>query len=183
LPQKLNNAEARLMEQGRAFLLSNRDGSLGKFNLRELTAQCGMALGTYYRYFESKDDLVIRIMCEDWDRVVAAVRGAAGMNGSLRDKLKLIYEKITEFDGNYRYSAMGFLCSSDENMALRKKNEDMMYAAVEDFIRAETDAGELTISAKPEVAAYLLVQLLLAAGRRPEIGFDELWKCLNYDKA
>ena len=78
---------------------------------------------------------------------------------------------------------MGFLCSSDENMALRKKNEDMMYAAVVDFIRAETSAGELTISAKPEVAAYLLVQLLLAAGRRPEIGFDELWKCLNYDKA
>ena len=58
-----------MMEYGREFLLHNQDGKAGRLNIRELTARCGMALGTFYRYFDSKDDLVRQIMMEDWLKV------------------------------------------------------------------------------------------------------------------
>ena len=58
MSRRINNARPALMQQGRLFLMNNQDGRLGKFNLRELTAQCGMASGTFYRYFKSKDDLI-----------------------------------------------------------------------------------------------------------------------------
>ena len=59
---KLENARESLMECGKDFLLQNRDGKAGKINVRDLTARCGMALGTFYHYFDSKDDLVRQIM-------------------------------------------------------------------------------------------------------------------------
>lgn len=70
MSQKIENAREKLMTSGRNFLLRNRDGKNGKFSVRDLTTECDMALGTFYRYFQSKDDLVRRILSEEWDRMI-----------------------------------------------------------------------------------------------------------------
>ena len=74
MSQKIENAKQALTEQCRQFLLNNRDGSLGKFNVRELTAQCGMATGTFYHYFKNKDELVVQILGSDWDDIIADIK-------------------------------------------------------------------------------------------------------------
>jgi hypothetical protein len=73
MAQKLENARGSLMKYGKNFLLQNRDGLAGRFNVRDLTSGCGMALGTFYRYFDSKDDLVRQIMMEDWMKIMRSI--------------------------------------------------------------------------------------------------------------
>ena len=180
MSRRINNARPALMQQGRLFLMNNQDGRLGKFNLREFTAQCGMASGTFYRYFKSKDYFVIQIMESDLCDVMDEISGVSLREIPLYDKVKIIYEKVAEFERRYYLSAMSLLSPSQENMARRRRNEQLVYDLLSAFLKAEIERGELSLSADCDTAAYLLIQLFVAAARKPDIGFDELWRCMNF---
>ena len=180
MSQKIDNAKETLMEQCRLFLLQNHDGRCGRFNVRDLTARCGMASGTFYHYFKSKDELVLLVMERDWSAIIDEIEPIAGQNCSLRDKVKAIYEKINGFERRYYFSAMRLLSQTPENLARRQENERRMYDLIQNFLRAETERGELAFSGDYEIAAYLLIQLFLAAGRNPGMDFDKLWECMNF---
>jgi AcrR family transcriptional regulator len=178
--QKIENARETLMASGKKFLMNNKDGRFGKFNVRSLTAECSMASGTFYHYFESKDDFVIQIMEDDWSKVITAIDHAADMNSSLREKVENIYKSISSFGIDYRYSALGLISPTEKNMDKRKKSEDKMYAHIQLFLMREIELGEIELAANVESASYFLVQLFLAAVRKPEMSFDQLWKCMNF---
>lgn len=177
---KLENARESLMECGKDFLLQNRDGRAGKFNVRDLTAQCGMALGTFYHYFDSKDDLVRQIMQEDWLEIMKNVDSITESDGSLYEKLKLIYNQICGFEQAYRYSALNQLSQTAENRKFKEKCMKDLQDKVSDFLSAEIDRNELELSAKIDAAAYLLIQLISAAARNPALSFNDLWQCMNF---
>lgn len=181
MARKLKNARANLMTRGKQFLLDNTDGRYGKFNVRTLTSQCGMAAGTFYRYFQDKDDLVLQIMDEDWEQVLAAVDAGMQQELPLCEKLRGIYELVGVFERNYRYSAMGLLASTPEHLAHRQEKLERLYARIRQFLQLEIDRGNLQLNAKLDSAAYLLVQLFLATGKNPAMDFDELWNCMTFE--
>lgn len=176
----IENARQTLMACGRKKLVQNRDGRYGRFSLRELTEESGIALGTFYNYFGSKDDFVQQIMDEDWNKVIRQIESIALRNASLYEKVKAIYLEISCFEQNYSLSVMMQMKQSGKAVEHRKKNEQMAYDLAEKFLREEIDRGELKLQANVESAAYFLMQLFFAAGRNPKVDFDELWKCMNF---
>ncbi|MCI2048323.1 MAG: TetR/AcrR family transcriptional regulator [Lachnospiraceae bacterium] len=180
MAQKLENARGSLMKYGKNFLLQNRDGLAGRFNVRDLTSGCGMALGTFYRYFDSKDDLVRQIMMEDWMKIMRSIDSEIQSSRSLYEKLKFIYVQICNFEQVYRYSAMNLLSQTEENRVFKEKCLEDLQNKVADFLTAEIDRNELQLTAKTDAAAYLLIQLISATARNPALSFDDLWQCMNF---
>mgnify|MGYP001396224723 CR=1 FL=1 len=180
MSQKIANARERLMVNAREFLLKNEEGNLGKFNIRDLTARSGMALGTFYHYFSSKDDLIIQIMEEEWQQIIAEIRPVSAMPISVYEKVRFLYEKLAAFERRYSRSAMLLLPPTPENLAHRKKDEEEMYSLIRTFLGDETDRGELMIQTSLEVAAYMLVQVFFAAARNPVMTFEDLWQCMTF---
>jgi AcrR family transcriptional regulator len=180
LPEKIKNAREALLREGRRFLMENQDGRYGKFSVRELTARCGMASGTYYHYFGSKDELVLEIMETDWEKVMDGIRPVASMGCSLRDKAEVIYDLLTDFERRYYLSVMNLMSPTPKNLERRHHNEQRLYSLVCGFLAAETERGELVLEADCDSAAYLFIQLILAAGRNPDMDFDKMWKCMNF---
>jgi AcrR family transcriptional regulator len=183
MPRKLENAHDLLMKNGKEFLLKNQDGHLGRFDVRRLTAQCGMATGTFYHYFESKDALVLQILKSDWNGILREVEKTTEKDGPLRQKVETIYRLLSTFELNYRRSAMSLLTQKESSIAVKEREEAKLYSLVQSFLRSEIEKGEIELSADPATAAYLLVQLLFAAARNPEISFSELWACMNFRDA
>jgi len=180
MSQRINDARKLLLRHGREFLIANRDGHLGKLNIRDLTTDCGMAMGTFYHYFTCKDDLVIQIMDEDWQRIIEEVGPLALQDEPLYDKLKFIYERITRFASDYVESTMALLSPSTANTAHRVKQEHSMNDLIKLFLKMEVERGELILHADYDSAAYLLIKLFMAAGRNPAITFDTMWRCMNF---
>ena len=180
MSRKIENAREKLMSQGRAFLLNNQSGKLGRLKVRDLTTGCGMAMGTFYHYFDDKEDLILQIMDEDWNRIRSEILPVASSNGTTREKLKIIYEKLAWFERTYRNSVMGLLSPSEKALTQRRRNQLRMGDAVKPFLSEEIRRGEITLTGSLDHAAYLLVQLFLATERNPEMDFDDLWNCLTF---
>ena len=168
------------MDCGRSFLMSNGSGEFGKLNIRDLTEACGIALGTFYRYFKSKDDLVLQILEEDWNEVLAGIDAAALENKTLYEKVRDMYEHISTFEKKYRYSAMSLFSATESNMAFREKNVQRLYDRLKLFLQYEMNDGSLELRADLDSAAYLLVQLIIATAKNPKMDFDDLWNCMTF---
>ncbi len=175
----IDHAREKLMSCGKKRLIQNK-GKCGAFNLREITAESGIALGTFYNYFDSKDDFILQIMDADWEEILKTVGELASFDLSLYEKVKRIYFKISLFEQTYRYTAMSQLKPEEKNLAHIKRKEQEANILLKAFLQEEIDKGELGLEAKIDSAAYFLIQLLFAAGRNPEVDFDELWKCMNF---
>ena len=177
---KIENAKERLMACGKKYLLANDHGQFGRIGIRQLTTECGMALGTFYRYFVSKDDLVMKIMEKDWEDAVKSIDATIASDTPMYDKVKGVYEEIGTFDRNYYYSAMRMFNPTEEAVAFKKKNEAMMYDKIQALLEEEIQKGKLILDADPKDAAYFLIQIFLACARRDDITFEELWKCMTF---
>jgi AcrR family transcriptional regulator len=178
MPQQIENAKEVLMSCGKKHMLSENSGKL--LNVRELTAECHMAVGTFYHYFNSKDDLIRQIMDADWTKIIDSMDPIIAGTLSLHDKVEAAYRMIAEFDSHYRSSALAQLTPSEENDLFREKGLRLLYDKIRLFLQSEINAGRIELSASPDSAAYLLVQLFLATGRNPAMDFEELWKCMTF---
>jgi len=180
MTRKKDNARELLMSHGKDFMLNNLDGSKGKFNVRTITEECGMATGTFYNYFDSKDDLARQIVADDWKKVMDNSDELIEMDIPLRDKLEAIYNRIDNFEKNYKYSAIGLLGPSPENVAFRKGKLEELDAKLQIFIKNEVDRGTLEIDADIESAAYLLMHLFFTTSENEKMSFDQMWKCMTF---
>lgn len=180
MAQRIENARQKLMDCGRAGLQKNEGGQYGRLSIRELTTECGIALGTFYRYFNSKEDLVLQILEEDWNQVLDQLDGLMHTEATLYEKVRSMYEVISEFERSYRYSVMSLFSKNAENGAFREKNMQRLYDCIETFLQKEIDRGTLGLAADLDSAAFLLVELIISTARNPRMEFDDLWKCMTF---
>ena len=74
----VGNLRALLLDEARALL---EEGGLGKLNLRTLAARAGIAPGSVYHHYASKQALLAGLAAEGFGEFEAALRGAAATAG------------------------------------------------------------------------------------------------------
>jgi AcrR family transcriptional regulator len=62
--------------------------------IREVAEQCGLAVGTIYNYFSSKDMLVASIMAEDWLISLRNMQNSCKVSSTIEQGVKAIYYEI-----------------------------------------------------------------------------------------
>ncbi|MBO7402364.1 MAG: TetR/AcrR family transcriptional regulator [Lachnospiraceae bacterium] len=102
MPKIIDNARKELIRQTRETVAKE---GYTLFSMRNVAKQCGIAPGTIYNYFHSKDDLIMACMQEDWDNTIEGIK-------ALQEKKKLsaiqLFEKV--------YSGISDFCKANESI-------------------------------------------------------------------
>lgn len=178
MPPKIDDAREILLSCGKKTLLRNAHGQYGKFSIRELTAECGLATGTFYSYFKNKDDLARQVLSADWDGVISKNLEIIHSDKTVYEKLDTIYTNIKTFEQAYQYSLKLFT-PSKSNVEFSHRNLQKLYNSLKALLEIEIQRGSFEIKTNLDNAAYLLGQFLFSAAISSAIAFEELWNCLN----
>lgn len=92
MPKILESVREQLLETARAQIERNGYAST---TIRSVAAECGIAVGTVYNYFPSKDMLIATYVSEDWLSCLASIR--AGEDDDAQTRLRHIYEALRAF--------------------------------------------------------------------------------------
>ena len=99
MPKLIENVRTRALEAAKnELLVSDYNG----FTIRSVAKRCGIAVGTLYNYFPSKDMLAAAVMLQDWTKALAVMRQSATRSQNILDGLQTIYEEIERFASVYR---------------------------------------------------------------------------------
>jgi TetR/AcrR family transcriptional regulator, cholesterol catabolism regulator len=152
------------------------------FQVREVVERSGVALGTIYRYFPSKDYLIAealdRATSDLRERLATATRNGEREGGSadpaerIADLLRIVAESIERRPGNARASLQLMLSADPIAEVAQHDFRDAFGAALEAAL-ADVEpslATDLTV-----VASSLLTEHVVAvATGRPSVGGTEL---------
>ena len=99
MPKVIENPQERILACARAMLLEQ---GIDHLNIRAVAAACGVAVGTVYNYYRSKDQLIASIMLQDWLLCMHEAAGNAAAAQSPAQGLRAICRGIDRFAGRYR---------------------------------------------------------------------------------
>ena len=98
MPKIIKNLEENLLaETARQISTAGYNG----VNIRSIAKACGIALGTVYNYFPSKEHLIVSCMLENWNVCISAIE-SAGEATSPRPVAECIYTQLLNFSNEYQ---------------------------------------------------------------------------------
>jgi AcrR family transcriptional regulator len=99
MPKIIEDIESRIRETAKRQLLS---GGYQKLTLRGVATECGIAVGTIYNYFPSKELLIATVMLEDWKSTMATMKTGCKTAGNVTEGFRVIYQCSLDFSEIYR---------------------------------------------------------------------------------
>ncbi len=147
----------------RCFL---RDG-FHATSMQDLFAEAGLSSGAVYRYFPSKDDLIIAIAAENMQDVVAMIHTVASQRPA-RSVGAVMADVLTIVRAKHEQNGLGGLAVLVWAEALRNRSLadqftdllEQMRADVADVVRVHQTSGHLPTDTTPEAVATVLMSIV-----------------------
>lgn len=99
MPKIIENPEQIILEHAREILLTE---GYQQLNMRNVAKACGLAIGTLYNYFPTKDDLVYRVMLDYWQQLFNEIDQVDQCEADLFLKLREVFSRLTRFVETFR---------------------------------------------------------------------------------
>jgi AcrR family transcriptional regulator len=152
---------ARLAARHEAIIVAARalasESGLGALQIAPVAERAGIAAGTIYRYFPSKDDLVAAVVSATAEREVAAVRAAAAAAPGALSGLAAAIAAFASGTLQVRRLALAMLSEAPESGdAARFAFRRSISAEFEGLIRAAIAAGHLPDLPPAAMAAAII---------------------------
>ena len=94
MPKIIGNLTQRLTQEARRQV---REAGYGAMTIRSVAKSCGIAIGTVYNYYPSKDALIAAFLLEDWMLCVRAIEECAALSPSPSPVLETIHIQLLHF--------------------------------------------------------------------------------------
>lgn len=94
MPKIIENVRESLIAEAKKQVLANGFGAL---SIRSVAKACGIATGTVYNYFESKEMLVASFMAEDWLTTVKKMKSRCHNETDAVTVLRIIHEELNVY--------------------------------------------------------------------------------------
>lgn len=119
MPKIIQGLRESMLGRTRQILL---EGGYGEVTIRRVARDCGVAVGTVYNYYPSKEMLVAAVMLQDWqavrERMDAAAQGATGLDGGVRG----MYEALCGFTRTFAPAWGEYTGSGGDLSAFRERH-------------------------------------------------------------
>lgn len=176
MPEKKKTAREKLLACAKEQLLA---GSYETLGVRDIVKACGFSIGAFYREFRSKEELIITVLNEDWADMLRHTDEHFSPEAPARENLRLLFDGMGSFEQQYGMSLLGSLVGKKQFAEAERENRGKICAQAERMLRAASERGEFGPGLDFKKAACLTVWLGIAAGREPEVSFDEAWDILT----
>ncbi|MBP5153839.1 MAG: TetR/AcrR family transcriptional regulator [Lachnospiraceae bacterium] len=166
MPKIIENIRENALAEARKELLA--DGYRG-MTLRRVAGALGIALGTVYNYFPSKEYLAAGVMLEDWQELSRGFEARSeGMD--VRSKLAALFEMVRTFTERYSLSWAQY---EDHKTAesMRVRYHDVL---VKQFAGYLTQAFQAENTQTEPWLAPFLAELLLRFGSDGHSRYEDL---------
>ena len=167
MPKVIENVREQLLTEARKQI---SEQGYAPTTMRSIAKACGVAVGTIYNYFPSKEMLIATFVAEDWHRRMESLREEAPQ--SAEDILRKIYDTLRTFSAEH-----AALFADPE----AKKAFSAIFSVRHPMLRDQLAALILPVCGEAENPAFLssfLAEALLTwtmAG----VPFDELFSLLG----
>lgn len=94
MPKILVNIRGKLIEETRRQIKTK---GYGATSIRSVAQACGIATGTLYNYFESKDKLIAAFMIEDWQAARDIMTGRIAKLTDPTEVIGVLYDELSNF--------------------------------------------------------------------------------------
>ena len=151
MPKIVKSLRARAIQEARRVLTAPEYTA---FTMRGVAAACGVAAGTLYNYFPSKEYLIGCVVLEDWQTAVDEMRLLARGAHTIEQGVERLYTAMCRFVEAHRYLTAfdirggkdGF-DYTDRHILLRRQIEALL-ALLEARFGAGPDSGVTTFLAE-----------------------------------
>lgn len=156
MPKIILNLRENILKESKRILKTE---SYDKLTVRRVAKACGVAVGTVYNYFPSKEMLTAGVMLDDWQRSLEQMRQVSAEASSSMEGLERIYAVLLEYIGEYtetwdQYRARGGRADSPYR-------HHILVEQIADVIRTLLDRFGNMLSGR--LPAFLAENLLILA--------------------
>lgn len=166
MPKIIENVREQLLAVAKKQI---EERGYANTTIRSVAGECGLAVGTVYNYFRSKDMLIATFVVEDWNSYLSDIRGA--QISDPRMALHNIYDALIHFSEKHR-SLFSDPEAAKVYSAVFSERHKMLRGQISELIAplCPADSGEFTAEF---VAESLLVWTV--AGK----DFDSIFNILE----
>ncbi len=94
MPKNLTNVKEDILTVTRQLI---KETGYAELNIRNIAARCGVATGTVYNYYSSKNQIIAEILLNEWKLMLRRIDQNTRHPGPGIDKLKIIYDELNNF--------------------------------------------------------------------------------------
>ena len=172
MPKIIKDAKHTIINKARELLLQN---NLADFNMRSIASAAGIAAGTLYNYFPSKDHLVVAVMLQDWDITLQQTEEAIAKAPTAVAGLEIIFRAIHGFANLYQFTWQSFR-DAKNYLQQREQYHKALIDQISELILRLGKRFDFLFD--PTVAPFLSEVLLFGASY-PNANFNYLVPCLK----
>lgn len=179
MPKIISNLKEELMIKGKEILVNKGYNSL---NIRDLAKSCNIGIGTFYNYYQNKDEIVKAIIKTDWEKIIVSINTEIECdNLDFKERIHIIYGGVSEFLKNYLDTFMVMISNGSRNH--REKN-DKILIPYENILKKvlifHKDKGDINYQIEDEKLAKLILNNIIFICRDKSISFDEFYLSLDF---
>ena len=172
MPKIIADLENKIIEEAKKQLFEN---GYTKMTMRSVSDACGIAVGTVYNYYKSKDMLVADIMLVDWLQIISEVKKLCLGAKDIHEAFKYLYDGVVKFSDKY--------CSVWEqygkNISVRQNMPDRFEVLVNQL---SDILGEVLVRCHDEKDPYMsvfLAEVIINAATNRDLDYSNISRVLH----
>lgn len=172
MPKIIANLEDTIIEQANIQLFEK---GYSDMTMRSVADACGIAVGTVYNYYKSKDMLVAKIMLRDWTKIIDEVSEKCKTVNDIYEGFKIMYEGLLKFVEKYDpvWTQYGKSFSLRREMPVQF---DLLITQLSDIL------NEILVRCHGEKDHYIsvfLAEVILNAATKKDFEYDNISRVLH----
>lgn len=173
MPKIIENLKETIILESRKLLT---DKGYENFNVREIAKKCNIALGTFYNYFSTKDELILEIVREDWRGISDLVERLKKTEEPFKEKIRKIYLALELFISSYISIFVEMSVSNKHNPGhMSHDTFHLLYGKLSELIDIERTKDHIHSPLLSYKLAQLIMSNLIYLNTTNYISFDELY--------
>ncbi len=172
MPKLIENLRERILHNAKAELLEMGYDSL---TIRSVAKNCGIAVGTVYNYFPSKEMLAAEVMLEDWLAALKQMQCACNAASDVPEALTALYTGLRGFTGTYHNVWAGYAFSDTEKTKFHDRHK-LLVRQLADCMRPALNRAQANTADGYDI--FLAENVLICTGNS-EMEFDALLRIVE----
>ena len=172
MPKIIDNLEENLLSAARRLIAEHGYAAV---TMRAIAKECGVAVGTFYNYYSSKDAMLAACLLHDWQAALAAAGEKTAAAQSAEEAVETVFSAVRAFEEQNRSIFSDESARSSAAGALQKRHgllRRQIAALLEEPCRRFSDVPDGVF-----LAEFIAESILSWSGE--DIAFSQLWPLLE----
>lgn len=156
--KKLENQKEIIFETAKEILINE---NVEKFSIRMISTRCNIGMGTIYKYYGNKDDIILDIIRDLWMSYLREVRMSSKVYSTLFEYVEYLFFELNRYSEKFNY----MILSKELSSSFRKNGHDQHQKAQElfvDVLREKIDEFYLITHEKRDLYATFIANNLIS---------------------